>query len=58
MKLKLLNTKPVFRKNVKSKNIIRRCSFHIINHKSFEVFIFTIIVLNTLSLAVHWYLIP
>lgn len=58
MKLKLLNTKPVFRKNLKTKNIIRRCSFRIIKHKFFEIFILTIIVLNTLTLAVNWYLIP
>ena len=58
MKIKLLNTKPVIRKSFKSVSLFRRICYIIISCKPFEIFILSIIIINTLVLTINWYDIP
>lgn len=58
MKMMLLNTKPVIKKIMNTSNIVRKVCFKIINHPSFEWFIFACIITNTIVLTLNWYGIP
>jgi voltage-dependent calcium channel R type alpha-1E len=58
MKIKLLSTKPYIKKKVESSNKLRKFCSKIMKIKYFDYFIFTCIILNTVSLTIHWYQIP
>lgn len=70
MKMMLLNTKPVIKKIITTGNslklfflsllslignIIKRICFRIVNHNLFEWVVFSMIILNTLTLTLLWY---
>jgi voltage-dependent calcium channel N type alpha-1B len=58
LETKLLNSRPLMKRFLKSGNLLKSFCFKLVQSKYFEICIFICINLNTLMLTLYWYEMP